>query len=137
VAAAIEIPLDDGALTILGMHPPSPTTGARTARRNELLDQAGDWIRGRVGPVLVVGDLNATPWSAGHRALRRGGGLIDSLRGRGLQPTWPDGWGPVMIPIDHALHTVDLAVAERRTGPATGSAHRPLIITVGRSGAAE
>ena len=85
-------------------------------------------------PVLVVGDLNATPWSSGFRALERRGSLVDSLRGRGLQPSWPEGFGPLMIPIDHALHTTDLAVADRRTGPASGSAHRPLVVSAGRTG---
>lgn len=131
-AAAVSIVVDGERLEILGVHPPSPTTADRSARRNALLAAAGVWVRGRPGEVAVVGDLNATPWSAAHRMLRLAGGLEDSLRGRGLQPTWPDGWGVLAIPIDHALHTDGLATEHRRTGPAFGSAHRPVIVDLGR-----
>ncbi|HSG77998.1 MAG TPA: endonuclease/exonuclease/phosphatase family protein, partial [Acidimicrobiia bacterium] len=133
-AAAVEIVHDGDLVTVLGLHPPSPTDGRRADRRDALLEAAGDWVAVRSTPVLVVGDLNATPWSAGFRVLERRGSLVDSLRGRGFQPSWPDGFGPLMIPIDHALHTSDLAIAERRTGPANGSAHRPLVVTAGRAG---
>jgi endonuclease/exonuclease/phosphatase (EEP) superfamily protein YafD len=135
-AAAVEVEIGGTRATVIGTHPPSPTSGARSERRDRILDEVGRWVAGRTGPVLVVGDLNATPWSAGYRRLKDPGGLVDSLRGRGLQPSWPDGWGPLMITIDHALHTADLVSVERRTGPANGSAHRPLIVTVARSAAA-
>ena len=36
-----------------------------------------------------------------------------------------------MIPIDHVLHTAGLGTEGRRTGPALGSAHRPVIVEVG------
>ncbi|MDX1689488.1 MAG: endonuclease/exonuclease/phosphatase family protein [Acidimicrobiia bacterium] len=133
-AVAVDLEHAGGSLTILGLHPPSPTDAGRAARRDTILGAAGDWVRERTGPVLVVGDLNATPWSVGFRELERRGGLTDSLRGRGLQPTWPAGFGPLMIPIDHALHTGGLAVADRRTGPSAGSAHRPLVVSVGAAG---
>jgi endonuclease/exonuclease/phosphatase (EEP) superfamily protein YafD len=129
-AVAVAVGSGSDRLTIIGFHPPSPTTGDRARERDDLLSAAGDWVAGRAEPVLVVGDLNATPFSTAHRALRRAGDLVDSLRGRGLQPTWPVGWGPLMIPIDHALHTEELAVVERRTGPAYESAHRPLFVTI-------
>lgn len=133
-AAAVEIVHDGDQVTVLGLHPLSPTDGGRAERRDALLGAAGDWVAVRSTPVLVVGDLNATPWSTGFRALERRGSLVDSLRGRGFQPSWPEGFGPLMIPIDHALHTEDLAIAERRTGPANGSAHRPLVVAAGRAG---
>jgi endonuclease/exonuclease/phosphatase (EEP) superfamily protein YafD len=86
------------------------------------------------GEVVVVGDLNATPWSHAYGVLRLGGGLVDTLRGRGLQPTWPEGWGFLMIPIDHVLHTRGLGSADRRTGPAFGSTHRPVLVRIGVAG---
>ena len=133
-AAAVEITHAGEQVTVLGLHPPSPTDAARADRRDAVLSLAGDWVIGRSTEVLVVGDLNATPWSVGFRDLARRGGLVDSLRGRGLQPSWPAGFGPFMIPIDHALHTSGLAIAERRTGPANGSAHRPLVVSFAVAG---
>lgn len=131
-AAALSIVVDGERIEILGIHPPSPTTADRSARRNALLAAAGVWARGRSGEVAVVGDMNATPWSYPHRMLRVVGGLEDSLRGAGLQPTWPDGWGVLSIPIDHILHTPGLTTENRRTGPAFGSAHRPVLVEIGR-----
>ena len=92
-----------------------------------MLAEAGSWIAEQESTIVVVGDLNATPWSHAHRTLRNRAGLSDSQRGAGLQPTWLTGLGPLMIPIDHALHTPDLISGDRRTGPAAGSDHRPLV----------
>jgi endonuclease/exonuclease/phosphatase (EEP) superfamily protein YafD len=133
-AVAAEVTLDGQRMIVLALHPPSPTSGARAARRNAVLAEAAGWVRDAGRPVLVVGDLNSTPWSPAYQDLWLVGGLVDSARGAGLQPTWPEGWGPAMIPIDHALHTPDLGTVDRETGPSFGSAHRPLLVTVSFAG---
>lgn len=53
-------------------------------------------------------------------------GLVNSLRCRGLQPSWPAALGPLGIPIDHLLHGPELATVGRERGPAFGSDHRML-----------
>lgn len=133
-AAAVTVDLGDSRVDVLGVHPPSPTTAARSGRRDAILAAAGEWVLDRPGEVIVVGDFNATPWSHAFRGLRRRAGLIDTMRGAGLQPSWPDGWGVLALPIDHILHTSGLASADRRTGPAFGSAHRPVVVSIGHSG---
>lgn len=132
-AAAVTIDLGSERVDVLGIHPLSPTTGARAAGRDALIARATDWVTTRPGEVVVVGDLNATPWSHAYSTLRVRGRLVDTLRGRGFQPTWPEGWGVLMIPIDHVFHTPGLGSADRRTGPAFGSAHRPVVIEIGFS----
>lgn len=127
---AIELELGGETVEVLGLHPPSPTSGARAAARDNLLADAADWVASRGRPVLVVGDLNASPWSHAYRTLRLQGGLHDTMRDSGLQASWPVGWGPMMIPIDHALHTDGLVAVDRRTGPSLGSAHYPVLVTV-------
>jgi len=129
-AAAVEVTLDGRRVVVLGLHPPSPTSGDRAGRRDRILRDAGDWVASLDVPVLVVGDLNATPWSSAFRELRYRGRLLDTSRAAGLQTTWPEGWGPLMIPIDHALHTRGLVAVDRRIGPALGSLHRPVVVTV-------
>ncbi len=129
-AVAVSVNLEGERVTVLGLHPPSPTTSSRAAERDRLLTEAGDWVAARGAPTVVVGDLNATPWSYAYRSLCRRGGLADSLRGAGLQPTWRAGLGPLMIPIDHALYTPDLVSGNRRTGPSYGSEHRSLVVEV-------
>jgi endonuclease/exonuclease/phosphatase (EEP) superfamily protein YafD len=133
-AAAVTVDLGDQRVDVLGIHPVSPTTAARSQRRDEMMAAAAGWVQARSGEVIVVGDMNASPWSHAFRNLRRRGGLVDTMRGAGLQPSWPDGWGLLAIPIDHVLYTTGLASADRRTGPAFGSAHRPVIVSIGWAG---
>lgn len=134
-ATGVAVTIDGTRVELLGVHPPSPTTAWRADRRDRILGASAEWVADRTDPVVLVGDLNATPWSAAYRSLRWTSGLVDSLAGAGYQPSWPSGWGLLSIPIDHVLHTSDLGTTDRRTGPAVGSAHRPVIVDVGlRSG---
>jgi len=129
--AALSVIVDGTTIEILGVHPPSPTTGSRAERRDRILREAAEWVAERESPVVLVGDLNATPWSAAYRTVRWRGGLVDSMYGGGIQASWPVGWGVLSIPIDHVLHTPDLGSSNRRTGPSFGSAHRPVVVSVG------
>jgi len=130
-AAAVRLTLDGRTIEVLGLHPPSPRTHFQSDLRDQILRDAGEWVAGRSGPVVLVGDLNASPWSAVYRRLRWQTGLVDSMFGAGLQTSWPENGGLFSIPIDHVLHSPDLGSADRRTGPFFGSAHRPVIVSVG------
>ena len=133
-AAALSVDLGAERIEVLGIHPPSPTSELRSLRRDQMLLEAATWVQSRSGEVVVVGDFNATQWSHAFRSLRRRGGLVDTMRGSGLQPSWPEGWGLLSIPIDHVLHTPGLGSEDRRTGPANGSEHRPVLVSVGFAG---
>jgi endonuclease/exonuclease/phosphatase (EEP) superfamily protein YafD len=81
-------------------------------------------------PVIVAGDLNATPWSHGFRQLVRLRGLCDSAVGRGVQATWnAHRWVP-RIPIDHVVVSPEVRVMDRRVGPDVGSDHLPVEATL-------
>lgn len=117
-------------VVVLGVRTRSPRDGvASLARDRELADVAA-WAAAESDPTIVVGDLNVTPWSHSFRTLLRDGSLHDSSRGRGWQPTWPDRFGPLMIPIDHALLGEGLVAVGRRTGPSLGSEHRSVEVDV-------
>ena len=79
---------------------------------------------------IVMGDFNATPWSPSFQRLLHRGHLFNSLDGFGLQVSWPESNVLLRIPIDHALLGPALAATERGTGPAFGSQHRSLRLTV-------
>lgn len=117
-------------VTVLGTHPVPPAGGEGSARRDRQLEAVAERVRRSPAPTLVVGDLNATPWSDAFRRLLADGGLRDSGRGRGLHPTWHGGTAAFAIPIDHALVTPGLCVTERRVGGDVGSDHRPLFVSV-------
>ena len=83
-------------------------------------------------PVIVIGDLNATPWSEGFRLLAGPADLANSQEGFGYAASWPARLPPFgRIPIDHALHSRDLTVTDRELGPGTAASdHRPLRVTL-------
>lgn len=109
----------------------APTTPGRALQRDRVLNAAARWSRAHGPQRIVMGDLNATPWSPSFRHLLRAGRLFDSLQGFGLQVTWPRSNPLLRIPIDHALLGPALAATDRGTGPSFGSEHRSLHVTVG------
>ncbi len=123
-----QVSLPEGALTVLGTHPPPPVGARNTAQRNEQLEAVATLLRRADRPVLLLGDLNTSPWSWIFARLLRQSGLRDASRGRGVQPTWPTTLWPLLIPIDHCLHSDDLLIREKRIGPAIGSDHYPVIV---------
>lgn len=128
---AVDLSLDGRPLRLLGLHARAPRDADSSALRDAEFDAVGNWVDAQSVPVAVLGDLNATGWSHPFRRLKRHSALQDSQRGFGLQPTWRDGTGPLMVPLDHLLHERDFTVVDRSTGPALGSTHRSLQVTLG------
>jgi endonuclease/exonuclease/phosphatase (EEP) superfamily protein YafD len=120
--------LDNRLLTLIATHPLPPAGPLYSALRDEQLDLIGRAVRAIEGPVLLLGDLNATPWSYHYRALLGESGLRNSSRGRGLYATWPTFAWPLLIPLDHALHSEEIVILDKRVGPAVGSDHYPVIV---------
>lgn len=115
---------------IFGVHLQPPTSAVGAEYRNlqltnlaSLAARAGDYV-------LVVGDLNLTPFSPFYEDLLTQSGLIDARRPQGLHVTWPTMPLPFWIPIDHCLAGVGLNVADVRRGRDLGSDHYPLEIRV-------
>jgi endonuclease/exonuclease/phosphatase (EEP) superfamily protein YafD len=120
ILAFLEIP--GNRLRIVATHPTPPTSRDYARWRNKQLDLLPDAL-GTAAPVVLVGDLNVTPWNHYFRTLLKRTGLRDSAAGRGFQPTWPNTSSFFRIPIDHVLHSPDLAVVERRVGNDVDSDH--------------
>jgi endonuclease/exonuclease/phosphatase (EEP) superfamily protein YafD len=130
-AIRIETAIDGQPVVVYAVHPRSPTTELRAELRDETLAALTDALRRETQPVVVVGDLNTTPWSFTFRALSKEANLIDSMRGSGLQPSWPNRSFLLSIPIDHLLHSDALTTISRETGPDLGSDHRPIEVVLG------
>jgi endonuclease/exonuclease/phosphatase (EEP) superfamily protein YafD len=75
-------------------------------------------------PLIVAGDLNATPWSSAFAVAARHG--LD--RASGLAPTWPR--RHVGIPIDHVLADTHWRRGEAQRGPDIGSDHLPVRVAL-------
>ncbi len=78
--------------------------------------------------VIVMGDLNATPWSRPFRELVEASGLCDSRAGFGLQASFPAGSALLRIPIDHVLVSCSIGVRSRAIERDVGSDHRPVLV---------
>jgi len=101
-----QVDLGDGvSVEVVAAHPIPPTTSAAIWKK-----EIGG-LPASGGPVrILAGDFNAT---LDHATLRRllGAGYADAAdrRGDGLTPTWPSGFFPPPVTIDHIL--VDQRVA--------------------------
>lgn len=119
----------DTPVRILSSHPLAPTDGERASLRDAQLGFAAEWASNQSGPYMVVGDLNATPWSWPFRNLLAQGGLRNSQIGFGVQPTFAATSNPLFrVAIDHLVHSDALVVRQRQLGPALGSDHFPIIV---------
>ncbi|MEE9232851.1 MAG: endonuclease/exonuclease/phosphatase family protein [Nitrospirales bacterium] len=114
--------------TLIGTHPRSPMGATRAKSRNRQLGELGRFIATHEGPMVLMGDLNLTPWSPFFQNLLVETGLQDSRNGYGIQPTWPSTFPPLWIPIDHILLSSDVVVHNRQVGPYIGSDHYPVVV---------
>ena len=116
-------------MSVLGTHPYSPMGPRHFALRNEQLLAVARHAAGQAAPLLLIGDLNLSPWSPVFSDLIRMTGLRDSRAGFGVQSTWPAFlWPPLRIPIDHCLVSPGVMVHRRHIGPAIGSDHLPVVV---------
>lgn len=136
----VESPL--GPVGLAAIHVPPPIGAGLSAERDALIAalpgalppaprsqdlQGGSPLVG----VVLAGDFNATPWSAGFAPLLAEG-FDHGRRGQGLQATWPASLGAWGIPIDHVLTRGGVAVVHQRLEPDVGSDHLPLRATLAR-----
>ena len=112
---------------ILGLHTHWPLTPGLAAARDEALQAAARLAGAGDLPVVLLGDLNVTPYSPVFDRLLEQGGLQDVMRGRGWRPTWLASFWPLALRIDHILASADLCVEHAETGPPIGSDHRPVL----------
>lgn len=116
-------------LRLFGVHTSWPMTPPWAARRNHeltLLAQKAQGVHGL--PLVIVGDLNVSPFSPHFRQLLADGRLRSAADGFGWQPTWPSFLLPAGIQIDHALVSGDVSVQSFRRGGGDGSDHRPIVV---------
>ncbi len=115
-------------LTVIGTHPVPPAGTEYTGLRNRHLAGIPGFVKKAGTPVLLLGDLNTTPWNHAFRKLLKESGLVNSARGFGIKPTWPSFFWPAMIPLDHCLHSAEVLITGHLVGQNTGSDHYPLVV---------
>ena len=117
-----------GEISLIGTHPLPPINGKYSKHRNAQLAELPELVEDLTRPVLLIGDLNASPWSAHFVRLLKESGLKNSMKGFGFQPSWPADSRLLRIPIDHVLHSPEIVIHSRSVGPSIGSDHFPVVV---------
>ncbi|MEM8954507.1 MAG: endonuclease/exonuclease/phosphatase family protein [Verrucomicrobiota bacterium] len=133
-APSVDVVLGErgGGIRLFGTHPAPPRSGELSQLRNEQLVVMGGYLESfRDDRMIVAGDFNVSPFSPHFREFLQATGLRDSARGFGLKPTWNRRAPWITVPIDHVLVSSGIDVLEHRVGPAFGSDHHPVIVTLG------
>lgn len=110
-------------------HPCPPVPGWLHQRQAEL-DQLSTASASSDWPVLVLGDLNETPFGSSWRELLTTSGL--SAVGPLSMPTWPSQLKGIPVPqwlgirIDHMLVGSEWEAGPLKIGPKINSDHRPI-----------
>ncbi|MFT5127248.1 MAG: endonuclease/exonuclease/phosphatase (EEP) superfamily protein YafD [Rhodothermales bacterium] len=122
---------EGGAWNLIATHPVPPTGKQYWDWRNQQLAEIATLsqsLQAAGEQVVVLGDLNAPPWSYYFRRLLSDAELRDASNGYGVGITWPANSWLFGIPIDHCLVSSDTRVCDRRNGPAIGSDHYPIVV---------
>jgi endonuclease/exonuclease/phosphatase (EEP) superfamily protein YafD len=134
VVARLAVP--GGEVQLVAVHLSSPTSAARAGMRNAQLGELATLLAELGGDRsgsrrLLVGDLNVTPYSPYLRDLLTRTGMTDARRlTGGLFGTWPT-WMPLLqVQIDHCIADAGIVVTRVERGPAVGSDHYPLEVTL-------
>jgi endonuclease/exonuclease/phosphatase (EEP) superfamily protein YafD len=127
-SVAARVLLEQSPILLLGTHALPPGSAEYSAYRNNQLERLADFVRKIHIPVLLIGDLNVSPWSVHFRKLLKDSGLQNSSQGRGLYASWPTFAWPFLIPIDQGLHSMEIRIVNKQVGPNVGSDHYPIII---------
>ena len=123
---ARELPLfymDFGSFVLMAAHPPPPVTNELATEHRLYIEEIADRARHAAKPVIVAGDFNGTLWNNSMRPLNKAG--LRSSHPSGLAWTWPTGFVPFAMQIDHVL-VRDAAVRDFRVLMDIGSDHRPI-----------
>ena len=114
-------------IALYALHPYPPLGGRMAAMRDaEIAAVSALLAEPSEMPIILLGDFNATPWSAPMRQLTAETGLRYASRGFGLRPTWLGMGGLVRVPIDHILLSPHWQVSHYTTAGDIGSDHRPV-----------
>jgi endonuclease/exonuclease/phosphatase (EEP) superfamily protein YafD len=119
--------LEGKLLTLLGTHAQPPFNALDSAHRDQQIKEVVAYASQFGKPALILGDFNATSWSAALRDVSKAG-WKDSRVGFGIQASWPVANPLLRVPIDHIFTTPDVVVHNRRLGSPVGSDHLPVIL---------
>jgi endonuclease/exonuclease/phosphatase (EEP) superfamily protein YafD len=118
---------DNTHFDLAGLHFANPFAGSEQADEvTRLLAHLGD----RLGPQIVAGDFNLTPFSWRFAQLQNAGLGQHATFLATWPANWPGFWPQPLFLLDNVLSTREIASAGITTGRSLGSDHRPLIADI-------
>ncbi len=130
VAMAFTVRHEGREIEFLSMHPATPNRDIGS--RDREFENASQHFGNRRGNIVVLGDLNATPYCPALKKLCRVLNLKNAREGHGVAGSFPvffPFWW-LHLPIDHVLVGENLHADGFRLGPDIGSDHFPTITTI-------
>ena len=115
-------------LNIITAHTLPPKSKAHAKSRNAQLKTLATIARIENEALLLIGDLNITPFSNYFEEFKKHSGLIDTSDKFGIQATWPSFMRLLGIQVDHVLYSDNVEVTEKSIGPRVGSDHYPVLV---------
>jgi endonuclease/exonuclease/phosphatase (EEP) superfamily protein YafD len=119
-----------GTFSVIGVHLSAPTSPRRAAARNQELIELAARSAAVVGPLIVAGDFNTTPYSPYFVEMLAASGLTDARRGRTLSGSWPTMLPWAGVPIDHVAVNTGFDILSHRRLPNFESDHYGLLVEV-------
>jgi len=126
-AIVAELATDGGPVRIVGVHLRPPLRQGWAAEQDRQFAALTQLAAETDMPLAIVGDFNATPWSADFRRWTDTALLHNGLGGHGLAYTWPTAIPFLWIPIDACVVNSALRIVAQRRGNRIGSDHYPLV----------
>ena len=134
-SAWVKIEDPAGDFTVAGVHFVWPVpAGAQQAQSRDLVASVAKLDR---RGLILTGDFNSTPWSF---TLKRQDKALGMRRWTRALPSWPSGQfsrvaaaPSPFLPIDHVYTGDEWRAISVERGPAIGSDHRPVVVSLRRS----
>ncbi|MFT4033767.1 MAG: endonuclease/exonuclease/phosphatase family protein [Siphonobacter sp.] len=113
-------------IAIVSVHPRTPLFASWYAIRNNRLKGAFQEAKQETLPTILAGDFNISVFSPVYQSFMAETGLDAARKGFGIAPTYRNGYGPFMIPIDHIL-TKGFKTSNFYTLDMPGSDHKAVV----------
>ncbi|RME79633.1 MAG: endonuclease/exonuclease/phosphatase family protein [Planctomycetota bacterium] len=117
-------------LLICATHPVPPINSDYLISRNQQLNKLANFTNRYKGNLVLLGDLNTSPWSNVYRSFESSGRLINSRKGFGVIPTWPSNGPLISIPLDHILVRATMGIQKTYRVYLPGSDHYGLVSNI-------
>ncbi len=130
ILATVETPT--GPWHVVVAHPVPPFHAAAFASRNSLIAGLAGTVETDGAPTVVLGDLNATPWSPYVRDLREHAKLHSAAEGLGARYTWPTGFPILALELDQCLYSAPAVSVGYRVLESIRSDHFPILCELAR-----